>query len=200
MVYDKKLIKNVFDLYLKKYPNENIAGTVSRLLYSKVSLTSRKNFFGHITCSAIILNQSLTRLLLIKHKVIGKFIQPGGHVDDTDASLLAAVKREIVEETNIFNHIYIPLNKSCQDVPFDIDIHKIPANNKRNEPEHWHFDFRYLFCLVGENEIKIKPTEVTDSEWLPIDKVAKKDASFARTIIKIKELIHGNIDKIFLTR
>lgn len=61
----------------------------------------RKNFVGHITGSAIIFDYKNSKVLLIKHIILQRWLQPGGHIEKTDASILDGVYREIFEETNI---------------------------------------------------------------------------------------------------
>ncbi|MEJ7674420.1 MAG: hypothetical protein WKF59_17420 [Chitinophagaceae bacterium] len=50
--------------------------------------------------------------------------------------------------------VYVPLNSSAN-VPLDIDSHYIPANKNKNEQEHVHHDFRYLFVYNGDKNITI---------------------------------------------
>ena len=45
---------------------------------------------GHITGSAFVVNPSRTKLLLIHHGKLRTWLQPGGHVEATDGTVLAA--------------------------------------------------------------------------------------------------------------
>ena len=121
--------------YLAFYPTENkrqfefskfINSTDTKDLYR------RTNFIGHLTGSAFILNKTSNKILLLKHKSLGKWLQPGGHVDLTDNSILDACFREIQEETGI-KKINLEYIKHKLSIPFDIDSHKIPANPKKKE-------------------------------------------------------------------
>ncbi len=67
------------------------------------ALIDRKNFTGHITTSAFIIDKSAKALLLLKHKSLNRWLQPGGHVDVTDASLIASAAREASEETGLLS-------------------------------------------------------------------------------------------------
>lgn len=53
--------------------------------------------------------------------------------------------RELHEETGIPADLVSPLHDT---VPIDIDIHVIPANPSKPEPEHPHFDLRHAFTLL----------------------------------------------------
>jgi hypothetical protein len=61
-------------------------------------------------------------------------------------------RREALEESGI------PGLTALSPIPFDLDIHAIPANPKRGEPAHHHFDIRFLLtapsgaCFVVSEE------------------------------------------------
>ncbi|WP_304452982.1 hypothetical protein [Nocardiopsis sp. YSL2] len=50
--------------------------------------------------------------------------------------------------------------------PIDLDIHRIPANTAKAEPEHWHFDFRYLY-RIEESSVQLQAEEVGGHAWHP---------------------------------
>ncbi len=89
---------------------------------------------GHLTASCLLLDSSATRVLLHHHAKLGRWLQFGGHCDG-DANLLGVAWRETVEESGI-----VPEWISAE--PVDLDIHVIPA--RPGEPQHRHFDVRYL--------------------------------------------------------
>lgn len=99
--------------------------------------TSRDHFSpGHLTASAFVLSPARDAVLLILHKKLGLWLQPGGHIEADDESLLAAARREVAEEVGL----ELPAG---QGLIFDLDIHAIPA--RKSEPEHEHFDVRFCF-------------------------------------------------------
>ncbi|MGA5343533.1 NUDIX hydrolase [Streptomyces griseoincarnatus] len=57
---------------------------------------------------------------------------------------------------------------------FDIDLHDIDAHPGKGEPEHQHFDLRFLFRLhtTNEVEVRLQEEEVGGIEWRPLDKTA----------------------------
>jgi 8-oxo-dGTP pyrophosphatase MutT (NUDIX family) len=93
---------------------------------------------------------------------------PGGHLEESDDSLATAALRELTEETGIPAEAVTLLDG---DVPLDIDVHPIPANPAKDEPEHWHFDFRFAFTTKG-HEVVLQAEEVSHYSWLPIQEVA----------------------------
>ncbi|MDJ0341736.1 hypothetical protein QMK19_04470 [Streptomyces sp. H10-C2] len=50
-------------------------------------------------------------------------------------------------------------------------IHPIPANDTKDEPEHWHIDFRFLFRTDAEVG-PLQTEEVTDAAWREIDSIS----------------------------
>jgi hypothetical protein len=68
-----------------------------------------------------------------------------------------------------------------QDItPIDIDIHAIPANAAKGEPEHWHADFRWVFRVEAPSVV-LQAEEVEGYAWRPMadaptTKLAKKIA------------------------
>jgi len=116
------------------------AGYVQRmteLLGSTGDPFARSHFMpGHFTASAFILSPDESKLLLIDHSKIKRWLQPGGHIDADDVDVVAAARREAEEEAGL---------SDLQQIGslFDVDVHPIGARNF--EPDHEHFDLRFLF-------------------------------------------------------
>jgi 8-oxo-dGTP pyrophosphatase MutT (NUDIX family) len=147
--------------------------------FESSQLFDRKNFSGHITASAYILNANKDSLLLLKHKALNRWLQPGGHVDASDTSIVNAALREAEEETGIpASGLQLVSNNI-----FDVDSHTITANQKKNEPEHVHHDVSFLF-LCDTTRIKIDEAESTAGKWVPLTELAD-NAGFKDLIKKI---------------
>jgi 8-oxo-dGTP pyrophosphatase MutT (NUDIX family) len=99
---------------------------------------ARSNPAGHVTGSAIVARPDGSAFLLVHHRKLGRWLQPGGHTEESDASVFDAALREVREETGI-SDVATPLGRRI----FDVDVHPIPAHGK--DPAHSHFDVRYLF-------------------------------------------------------
>ncbi|MCP3919823.1 MAG: NUDIX hydrolase [bacterium] len=89
---------------------------------------------GHLTASALLIDDARERVLLHHHKKLERWLQFGGHCDG-DGDLRACAARETLEESGIEPAWMSP-------APIDLDVHAIPA--RRDEPEHDHHDVRYL--------------------------------------------------------
>ncbi len=175
---DNSTIKEILNQYLSLYPQEEqrqmefghyLDRNTTEQLYT------RKNFDGHLTASAFILNKSLDHILLIHHKSLGKWLQPGGHIDATDANILAAAYREVLEETSIAQEQLTLISNGTNTLPFDIDSHRIPENIKKKEAAHYHHDFRYLFQYAGAKNITINEDESLDYKWVALAALIEDD-------------------------
>ncbi|MEJ2043315.1 MAG: NUDIX hydrolase [Reinekea sp.] len=124
---------------------------------------SRSTLEGHLTGSAWITNQSHTKAVLLHHKKLDIWVQPGGHIDDGDKSLLAAASREAREETGI--QVLMPESESI----FDVDVHQIPE--RKHEPAHWHLDIRFWF--IAEEETLQLSEESNDLAWLSAEEIVR---------------------------
>ena len=54
---------------------------------------------GHITCTAAVLHPDGEHILLMYHHRHRRWLLPGGHVEEVDALLSSAARREAIEET-----------------------------------------------------------------------------------------------------
>lgn len=159
-------IHYVLSRYLDRYPGQvDDMALLFHALDEGHAVTSRKEFrIGHATVGAAVIDPE-GRVLMIQHKTLDKWLLPGGHIEPEDSSLLGASLRELEEEAGIpWQRVVSP---PAHDVtPADIDIHKIPANPDKGEPEHYHFDFRYAHW-VEDADVRLQLEEVTDFEWRP---------------------------------
>ncbi len=99
---------------------------------------------GHLTAACFVVDAARERALLTHHRKLGRWLQLGGHCDgDPDLARVAA--KEGLEESGIEGLALEP----C---PIDLDIHPIPA--RPGEPEHFHYDVRFLAVApVGAREV-----------------------------------------------
>lgn len=138
--------------------------------FSTEELYNRKNFTGHITASGIIVDLPHRKILLLYHKALRKWLSPGGHVQQTDGSILEAALREIKEETGIRTEELIPMNvvngiQYC----IEVNTHPIPANPLKKEKAHFHHDFQYVFHYTGDKQIAIDSNESLNYKWVSVN-------------------------------
>lgn len=116
---------------------------------------------GHFTGSAWLVSADGERVLLMHHRKLGRWLQPGGHADG-DEDLARVALREAEEETGL-------CDLAVTSRIFDIDRHRIPARGE--EPEHWHYDVRYVVRAQG-SEAFVKNTESLSLAWRNITELA----------------------------
>lgn len=119
----------------------------------------RSTFPGHLTASAWVVARDSGAALLIHHRKLGFWVQPGGHADG-EADLDAVARREVLEETGV--DLAENLTHGAYGRVFDLDIHPIPAFG--SEPAHLHYDVRFLYVLPTIVPISGNH-EVTDVRW-----------------------------------
>ncbi len=111
----------------------------------------------------LISNPEHTKVLLMFHKKLQKWLQFGGH-SDGDIDTLATAIREFHEESGIIREpdIFVDI--------FDIDIHEIPADPKWR-PTHQHYDILYLGVIPEDTPFVRQESEVDDIRWFDIDRI-----------------------------
>ena len=146
---------------------------------------SRTTLTGHLTASAWVLDGSRTHVALIHHKKLNRWLQPGGHIDDSDASWRAAAQRETTEETGLAQFLAQP----GDDALFDVDVHAIPA--RPDEPAHFHYDLRFLLLTdvdaTQHSTLAINLDESHDCRWFALTALAA-DASNEVSMLRMIEL------------
>ena len=128
----------------------------------------------HFTATAFIVD-SQNRTLLLWHKRLGRWMPPGGHVDENETPEETA-RRECKEETgldveivgdaqeNLFAHN--PDEGSMLKKPIALLLENIPVSEERGEPAHQHMDFLYLARPLDESQTPVLlEEEGADMRW-----------------------------------
>lgn len=183
-------VKNLLKKYIKKFPNEiNRYELLQMQLEENDDLSTRKNFKWHLTASAYILSNNKKQIAIIHNINLNKWLAPGWHWENWDDEIYNNAKREAIEETWIKDIELLSWHKDNNYIPIDIDTHYIPENTKKEEKEHFHHDFRYIFILNKLNiNIKIQLEEVKWFKWIPIWE-QWKNFSWNNVIKKISKII-----------
>jgi 8-oxo-dGTP pyrophosphatase MutT (NUDIX family) len=138
---------------------------------------------GHVTASGYVLSPDLSAVLLVHHRTLERWLQPGGHVEPSDADVETAARREVREETGLRALDRV----GPDDTPFDLDVHEIPA--RPGQPAHRHFDVRFLF--VARDAAVRGGSDVRDVAWVPREAFATRgdEAAFRRVAVKIERRV-----------
>ncbi|MCX4665626.1 NUDIX domain-containing protein [Streptomyces sp. NBC_01381] len=159
-------VRTMLNDYLDARPDEKpLLAPLTELLDAEADVTSRKEFRGHVTAGAILADPD-GRILHIRHRALNRWLLPGGHLESEDTGLLTAAQRELTEETGIPASVVTPAGH----LPIHIDAHRIPANQAKEEPEHHHFDFRFLF-RTSADVVELQTEEVTAAAWHAADTI-----------------------------
>jgi 8-oxo-dGTP pyrophosphatase MutT (NUDIX family) len=133
------------------------------LLRETADPLSRHQFVpGHITASCYVIDDA-GRLLLHHHRRLDRWLQMGGHVEAGERPVDAAL-REAREESGLSDLEIIGGIA-------DLDVHVIPAG--RGEPEHRHFDVRYIARTATPERIAMDAQESKDLMWFDLDRAAE---------------------------
>jgi 8-oxo-dGTP pyrophosphatase MutT (NUDIX family) len=120
----------------------------------------RRILLGHLTGSAIVISADGARTLLLHHRKLDRWLQPGGHADPGEAAGEEVALREALEETGLAGlvlHAGAPR-------PLDVDVHDIPARG--TEPAHQHLDLRYLVVAPAGAAFSRSTEETRDMRWV----------------------------------
>lgn len=133
---------------------------------------------GHFTASAFVLSPDEDELLLIFHEKLQRWLQPGGHIEPSDADVIAAALREVAEETAVVGAH--PLGSGL----FDVDVHTIPG--RKADPPHRHFDARIL--LRAPSRAMAAGSDALSARWVRLDEVplVETDESVMRAVRKLR--------------
>jgi 8-oxo-dGTP pyrophosphatase MutT (NUDIX family) len=159
-------MKNILDLlekYTCTFESENaIKARFINFVEANADCFERHLEIGHITASAFIIDPNCKKVLLIHHKKLNKWLQPGGHCDGETDTLSVALK-EVSEETGLV------IENLGQEI-FDLDIHTIPTH--KDIPQHEHFDVRYL--LIADSNIPLVQNHETNQlKWIDLDEMSE---------------------------
>lgn len=125
---------------------------------------------GHLTGSGVVVDPSRRATLLVHHRKLGRWFQPGGHADG-DANLAAVALREATEESGIPGlRVAVPA--------IDIDVHEVPLPPER---PHLHLDVRFLVVAPpgahapGNHEsTEVRWVELADLDGLGVDPATRR--------------------------
>jgi 8-oxo-dGTP pyrophosphatase MutT (NUDIX family) len=113
---------------------------------------------GHVTASTLMLDDTGTRALLTLHPRFGRWVQLGGHCEDGDTDIVAAARREAVEESGV-------AGLSIEPVLAAIHVH--PVTCSLGIPTR-HLDLQFVARAPAGAQIAVS-NESLDLRWWDLD-------------------------------
>lgn len=133
---------------------------------------------GHLTASALMMNEARTQVLLTLHPKVGRWLQLGGHCEETDATLRAAAHREAQEESGIADLAGTSVITISTE-PLRLDRHPVPCGGAMSE----HLDVQYL-ALVPNGSREVISEESDDLRWFDVTALPDDLDSSVRALIR----------------
>lgn len=155
----------------------------------------------HFTATAFVID-SQSRVLLLWHKRLSRWMPPGGHVDD-DETPEDAAKRECKEETNLDVEIVgdvqddlfanNPHEGRMLKKPIAMLLENIPACPERNEAAHEHMDFLYIARPLNEDQAEEITEESDGMRWFTKEEIRKLNTT-TEIFSNVQEYILKTLD------
>jgi 8-oxo-dGTP pyrophosphatase MutT (NUDIX family) len=142
---------------------------------------------GHLTGSALVVSADGRRVLLLHHRKLDRWLQPGGHAEAGETTGEEVALREALEETGIRG---LGLHSGAPR-PLDVDVHDIPVHGE--EPAHEHLDLRYLVVAPPGAAPDPDLAELHQLRWVAWDDVdpLAPDPGLRRALGKAREVVSG---------
>jgi 8-oxo-dGTP pyrophosphatase MutT (NUDIX family) len=140
---------------------------------------------AHLTASAIVVDPAGERVVLVHHRKVGLWLQPGGHCEAGDATLAGAALREATEETGV---------PDLRPVPgiLRLDRHRAPCASDWPGPgpmEH-HLDVMYAVLAPFDAPARVSEESLAvrwfDVEQLPTDTDDAVRALVAAAVVRVR--------------
>jgi 8-oxo-dGTP pyrophosphatase MutT (NUDIX family) len=133
---------------------------------------------GHVTASALVLDDSGGRVLLTLHPRLGRWVQLGGHCDDDDTDIVGAALREAIEESGVAD---------LRIAPGLAAVHVHPVVCSLGVPTR-HLDLQFVAHAPAGAQIAISD-ESDDLRWWPADALpAGTDHALAYLVARAVEI------------
>lgn len=126
----------------------------------------RQNIFAHVTSSGFVLNEDLSKMLMVHHNIYKTWAWTGGHADG-NSSLLDVAMKESCEETGIVN--VAPLT----DKILSLDVLNVCGHFKNGIYVSAHLHLSAAYVLIGNenDQLKKKEDENSGVRWVNVEDI-----------------------------
>lgn len=184
----RRHLNELLQRYVRAWPGEAaVAARFAAFAAGHADCLLRTCVPGHVTASAWIVDATGARALLTLHRKLGRWLQLGGHVDG-EACIERSALREAQEESGMQRFTFVPWSGASL-VPLDLDVHPIPA--RKSEPEHLHWDLRFLLQAEPGQEL-VTSDESNDLRWFSAEELHQvTDEDSVLRLWRKAELVRG---------
>jgi 8-oxo-dGTP pyrophosphatase MutT (NUDIX family) len=163
--------------------------TICAFVRARADPFARSHLDAHLTGSAFVVSSDGQRVLLVHHRRLDLWLQPGGHGEPGERLGEEVALREAREETGIATLALHPTAPR----PLDVDVHRIPE--RKGVPAHDHLDLRYLVVAPPGVRIRHDLDEAHDARWftwedldaMPTDHPFRRMAAKARALVVARQ-------------
>ena len=140
--------------------------TILEFIKRNPDVLHRTNTVGHLTSSAIVVNETMDKVLFAYHKIYDAWGWVGGH-NDGDSDCLSVAIKETKEETGLKN-----VKPYSEDI-FMLDVIYVENHQKNGDyvPDHLHLNVTYLLIGNEKDPLEIKPDENLGVKWFELSHV-----------------------------
>jgi len=135
---------------------DSLRHAVLAFVHGRTDACRRDCVPGHVTASALVLDDSRTQVLLTLHPRLGRWVQLGGHCDDDDADVVSVALREATEESGV---------AGLRIAPGLAAVHVHPVVCSLGVPTR-HLDLQFIAHAPADAQIAISD-ESEDLQWWP---------------------------------
>lgn len=119
---------------------------------------------AHVTCGVVAVTADW-QVLEMPSSPSTLSLLPGGHVDGADQSLLGASLRLLTEQAGVPTEVVTPRSV------LPLDVVAVPVSAKGGEPEHVHFDVRFLLQVPREYVQPPAGGGSNNYRWVPVTEI-----------------------------
>jgi 8-oxo-dGTP pyrophosphatase MutT (NUDIX family) len=115
---------------------------------------------GHLTASAVVVHADRSRILVLMHTKLRRWLQPGGHADG-DHELAGVALREATEETGITGlSVFVPA--------LSVDVHVVDHGDALGA--HLHLDVQFMVAAPPAATARGNH-ESTELRWVTVEEL-----------------------------
>lgn len=180
MTHKQRLLLRNLEHYAEATTPDRLLATqeVIKLVQAEPNFNSREIPI-HLTASAVVLSPDLTSMAMIHHRKLGRWLQPGGHIEH-EIHPLDSARREAQEEAGLGELLLL------SEQIFDVDGHDVGIKTCLR-----HLDIRFLF-LAESDAMTANTQETLGARWISFEEAERiSDEPTARLARKAQQFVNA---------